>query len=153
MTHVGSVPELVADAQRVLGDDDPVLVAGAFYLQGFMKQTVGNPPPGALADGEDVDTWRRAAELQPMTMRLIVAVTATKIHVLTWETGDHPQRIVASFTRATTTATRKHYGTRRVLRLEDSATGAEMNLSASTGRMFPSTGPDDEVLAELLRSS
>lgn len=138
MTHVGSVDDLVADAQRVLGDGEPVVVAGAFCLQGFMKQTVGDVPGGEAA--------KRVAELQPMPTRLIVAVTATKIYVLTWETGDHPQRIVASFSRATTTATRKHFGPRRVLRLEDSATGAEMNLSASTGSVFPSTGPDNEVM-------
>jgi hypothetical protein len=145
MTHVGNEAELIADAQRVLGDDEPVLHAGSFCLQGFMKQTVGNVPGGEAA--------KRAAELQPMTMYLIVAITPTKIHVVSWYTGDRPQRIVASFQRATTTAKIKHWGPRRVLSLKDMRTGAEMNLGATTGRMFASYGPDEAVLTELVPST
>jgi hypothetical protein len=145
MTHVGHEDELIADAQRVLSDDEPVLQAGAFCLQGFMKQTVGDIPGGEAA--------KRAAELQPMTTRLIVAVTPTRIHVLTWYTTDLGQRIVASFDRPTTTAKIKHWGPRRVLSLHDSATGAEMNLSATTGHGFPSAGPDEAVLAALLATA
>jgi hypothetical protein len=142
MTEVGNEDELIADAQRVLGDGDPVLHAGSFGLQGFMKQTVGEVPGGEAA--------KRAAELQPMTTRLIVAVTATKIQVITWYTGDLPQRIIASFSRATTTARIKHWGPRRVLSLEDWATGAVMNLGATTGKMFASLGPDEAVLTALV---
>ena len=56
MTDVGSVTELSANAQQVLGDEESAVGAGVFGLQGFMKQTVGDPPPGALAEGEDVVT-------------------------------------------------------------------------------------------------
>ena len=140
MTHAGNEHEMSADAEAVLRDGDPVLAAGAFGLQGFMKQTVGGPPSAA----------RDAAELRPLTTRLIVAVTATKVHVLNWDEGDNDHRLVASFDRATTTASIKHFGFGRVLRLEDAATGAEMNLRASTGPMFPSSGPDADVIAALV---
>jgi hypothetical protein len=145
MTHVGHEDELIANAQEVLGDGEPVLHAGSFGMQGFMKQTVGEVPGGEAA--------KRAAELQPMTMRLIVAVTATKIHVLTWLTTDLRQRVVATFDRATTTAKIKHWGPRRVLSLVDAATGAEMNLGATTGRMFASFEPDQAVLDALVPSA
>jgi hypothetical protein len=139
VTHAGNETELIADAQAVLGDTDPVLHAGAFCLQGFMKQTVGGAP----------SPEKDAAELRPMTTKLIVAVTATKIHVLNWDEGDNERWVVATFDRATTTGTIKHFGLTRVLRLEDSATGAEMNLQV-VGRLFAQSGPDANVLAALV---
>jgi hypothetical protein len=70
---------MIVDAEAVIGDGDPVLHAGAFGLQGFMQQTVGGPPSAA----------KDAAELRPLTTKLIVAVTATRIHVLNWDEGDN----------------------------------------------------------------
>jgi hypothetical protein len=57
--------------------------------------------------------------------------------------------VVASFDQAATIGTIKHFGLTRVLRLEDSATGAEMNLQV-VGRIFAQSGPDPAVLAALV---
>ncbi len=57
---------------------------------------------------------------------------------------------MASFDRPTTTASIKHFGFGKVLALADSASGARMNLRATTGRVFAQSRPDAAVLAALV---
>ena len=140
MRKSGDEPALIADAEGAVADGDPVLHAGVFGLQGFMSQTVGGPPSAA----------KDAAEKRPLTTKLIVAVTATTVHVVNWDEGDNERRVVASFDRATTTARIKHFGIAPVLSLSDRATGARMNLRASVGGLFAASGPDQDVIRVLV---
>ena len=88
-----------------------------------------------------------------MTLKLIVAVTASRIHILNWDDRVTGRRGVASFDRSTTSVKVKHFGLSRIVTIEDSASGARMTLHASASPIAAQSGPDKHVLAELTQTA
>lgn len=165
MSEVGNENELIADAQQVIGDGETVRKAGVFGLQDLMHPMIAGQTVGALAGHALAGTEgavagvllggllarKAAAEERGVTLKLIVAVTDTKVHVLNWD-NDQENRLVATFDRATTTVTVKHFGLSRIVTIDDSATETQMKLHASASRVMAQSGPDADVLTELTRS-
>ncbi len=165
MPAVGNETELIAEAQQVLGHEEIVLSAGVFGLQDLTYDMVYGGIAGGVAaemiGGEEVAAVgtlfgsllakKAAAEAQGVTLKLIVAVTAARIHVLNWNdsAGD---RQVASFNRATATVKVKHFGLSRIVTIDDAASGAHMKLHASASPLTAQTGPDQDVLAALTQT-
>lgn len=163
MPAVGNQTELIADAQQELGHEEIVLNAGVFGLEDLTHDMVYGGTAGGLAasmiggaEATAVGTLfgsllakKAAAEARGVTLKLIVAVTAGRIHVLNWDdrAGD---RQIACFNRATATVRVKHFGLSQIVTIDDAASGARMKLHAS--RVGEQSGPDAEVLAALTKT-
>lgn len=166
MPHVGDEAELIANAQPVVGVE-PIISAGVFGLQDLMLPWIAGGTAGGLAAGQlggamagaagillgNLAAKHAAAKRAGVTLKLTVAVTASKIHVINWGDADDPTRIVASFDRETTTADVRKFGLSRIVALHDVATDTEMRLHASVARWTSQSGPDQDVLAELARTA
>lgn len=165
MTRVGNESALIEKAQAVIGDE-PVLVAGMFGCQDLVASQVAGGTLGAmtlaqaspLAAGAGVAVGgyaMRAAEARSegMTLKLLVAVTASAIYVLNW-TDDHGLDAVHQrFDRATTTVKVDHFGLSRIVTLADTASGAQMRLHGSAAKYMHQSGPDTAVITELSRAA
>ena len=94
-----------------------------------------------------------AAKRAGVTLKLVVAVTATQIHVINWGDAEDATRIVKTFDRAATTADVRKFGLSRIVTLHDTDNGTEMRLHASVAPWTSQSGPDTHVLAELSRTA
>jgi hypothetical protein len=155
--------DLVDAATTILGPDDPVLAAGIFGLQD-QPVAVGAASVAGAAAGRELDgalgaglggavaihTTREAlAASQGLTVRMLVAVTATRIHVLDWVTGSGPTRELLSFDRSTTRVQVTTFGLSRRLHLADPTAGSDLALTGTTA-LFSAEAPGDKaVLREL----
>lgn len=163
MPAVGNETELIAEAQQVLGHEEIVLSAGVFGLADLMHDMVYGGTAGGLAASMVAGNGagaagvlfggllakHAAAKERGVTLKLIVAVTATKIHILNWDDGPGDDRQVACFNRATATVKVKHFGLSRIVTIDDAASGAHMKLHASASRAMAQSAPDQDVLAAL----
>ncbi|MBK5287750.1 MAG: hypothetical protein JJE46_04705 [Acidimicrobiia bacterium] len=155
---------LIQNAQAVLGDER-VLAAGTFALQDLVyAQAAGLTAGGLLAESlpgaadaaasvaASRTAVKAAAAAQGVTVKLIVAVTDAHIYVMKWGPEPTNDRIVHTFGRATTAVKITKFGLSRVVHLEDSSTGEEVELHASVARWTRQSGPDKHVL-ELLAAA
>lgn len=162
MRHTSDEAGLVADAEAVLGEH--VVAAGVFGLQNLlgaemiggvaggvgMSAAVGGAAAGAIGAGLGGALLTKAAAAdQGATLKLIVAVTADRIHVLRWGHDTDPHRVIHTFTRATTTIALSTFGLSRIVSLSEPATGQHLQLHASVAPYLRQTGPDKHVLAVL----
>ena len=142
MTHIGNEPELIAKAQAVIGDD-PVLVAGVFGCEELVASQVAGGTLGAMALGHANPlasgigaavggyTLRAAdARSQGMTLKLVVAVTASTIYVLNWSDDHGLDAVYRQFDRSSTTVAVKHFGLSRIVTLTDPATSDRLGSTA-----------------------
>ncbi len=155
--------ELIAQAATVVGDE-VVLAAGAFWPNGVTRETmeagtVGGHRLGAVFGPNLGVTMALAgaftgrAEQDPtrydMAKPLIVAVTATRIHLIEPAADGAPTRTFKTFARATTSVQIKHRGMSRIVVLDDNATDQHFRLHASTAPYMKRSGPEKAVLAAL----
>lgn len=158
MTNARDEVELIAAAQQVVGDAATILSAGVFGPQDAMRTVVQGQTVGALVGGPLGAIVGGAAGRESygkehdITMKLIVAVTATKVYVITCA-DDAPSRIYETFDRATTTVGVKRVGVSRIVTLEDSAAGTLIRLHGAVARYLAQSGPDKDVLAELTKTA
>jgi hypothetical protein len=163
MTKVSNEDELKADAQAALGDGETVLAAGVFSLEALLGGTLAGTIVGGTAGqalggaagqlagvvaGAYAGREAMAAH-EGTTVKLILAVTETRLHLLRWGAGDASTREKMTFDRATTTVAVKKMGLSRIVTLDDSATGAHVSLHASVSAISAQSGPDKDVLALL----
>lgn len=157
--------ELIAKAQAALGSDHAVVAAGVFGLQdnyaaiaagGLVASSAadelhGGAVTGALAAGAAVHVTREVmAEREGVTVRMLVAVTETSIHLFALgQTGSDPKHELMRFERATTRCEESKFGASRHLKLTDSATGQELGLTGATGFLSSYAEGDKAVLAAL----
>lgn len=164
--YVGDEAELIANVQPVVGPE-PIVGAGVFGLQDLVLPWVAGGTAGGVLAGEAAGAMagvagvllgqlaakHAAAKRAGVTLKLVVAVTATKIHVINWGDASDTTRIVKTFDRSTTTADVRKFGLSRIVTLHDTATDTEMRLHASVARWTSQSGPDKDVLAELSRAA
>jgi hypothetical protein len=146
MTPTEQEAELIESAQPVLGDE-PIVAAGVFGLQHLVS--------GASASDADwfTDPEDDASVGSPADVELIVAVTTERILVIRWGHDPGPERIVGTFARATTEVEIARFGLSRMIKLEDPASGAHIELHASVSPAARRGGPDQHVLEELVRTA
>ena len=89
------------------------------------------------------------AERDGLTVRMLVAVTATDIHLLDWQTGRGTTRILRSLGRVSTDVTIKKLGLSRRVELLDHATGTDVHIVGTTAAFSPEAAGDKAVLALL----
>ena len=157
--------DLIAKAQQALGSNETVIASGVFGLQdnyaailvgGLAADAVANDLPGGAATdavpaGAGVHVARQVnAERQGVTVRMLVAVTQTHIHLLSLgAVGDDPGHEVFRFDRATTTCQESSFGASRHLTLTDSASGQEIGLTGSAAFFSAYAEGDKAVLRTL----
>ena len=175
MTHWNEA-DLIADAQAILGPDEDVLGAGIFGMANLaLGQTAGvvagaapGRRAGALLDGVGafIDNpllsgllagagayagshagTHATAAAQGVSVRLLVAVTAEKIHVLNQD--EKLETEVASFRRDAVDVSVKRLGASRFLTLTDTETGDKIELHGAVGWMSAQAAGDKVVLAML----
>ncbi|HEX4016746.1 MAG TPA: hypothetical protein VHX15_08420 [Frankiaceae bacterium] len=152
---------LQAKAARVLGGGETILAAGIFGLQtNYAAVTVGGVvgssllgggvAGGALGNAAGMHAGRELdAESKGVTVRMLVAVTATHIHVLDWVTGSGPTRELRSFDRSTTCVEVKKFGLSRRLHLQDKASGEALALTGSASALSAEAKGDKGVFKAL----
>lgn len=163
MGHVGDEAFLTDALARTLGTE--VLGAGIFGLQDLAYVQAAGDVAGGLAanlaaPGDALSAGlaagvgghlakEEAARRLGMTLQLVVAVTADDIHIINWETGDHPGGEVLRLPRATTEVKVTGFGLSKIVALKDTASGTGMTLHATAAPFRPQSKPDAHVLGLL----
>ncbi|MEV7694823.1 hypothetical protein AB0N73_15960 [Microbacterium sp. NPDC089189] len=153
--------ELIAEAATLLGDGEDVLAAGHFGLADLARAQVLGGTVGAVADpaadplaqavaagAGGFTAVRLAAEEAGVTVKLVVVVTPTRIHVLNRDTDGRLATRVASFERDTVDIRVEKLGASRYLTLTDEA-GEELRLHGSVG-FLSAQAPGDKAVLDLL---
>jgi hypothetical protein len=150
---------LHAKALAVLGPHETIVATGIFGLRNnYMALTAGGVAGSMLAPGlagvlGNAVGMRAAQNINAhgkgVTVRMLVVVTPTHIHILDWMTGSGPRQVLRSFDRGNTTVEIKKFGLSRHLNLEDRLTGDSLALTGSTSGISPEGKGDKEVLAVL----
>jgi hypothetical protein len=154
---------LVAEATSVLGDDPPVLAAGVFGLAGLVTAATGGLVAGSMIGGltdsiagqvggallGDIAAKHAYAESKGATLQLVVAVTATHIHVLNRDPGERLAAALATFERETCEVTVRKFGLSRRVELRDTTGGEALSLTGTTARLSP-LAKGDRLVLELL---
>ncbi len=164
MSHNGNEEELVAEATGILEQidglvDTAVLAAGVFSLANLVvAQTAGlmtGSAVSSVAGGSAITdavssvaaskvATTAAAAAQGASVRLVVAVTDSAIHVLNKEgTGSEPE--LSRFDRSTVEVTVQKFGLSRILHLLDPDTGAAIELHGSVSPLSAQSKPDKLV--------
>ena len=157
--------ELIAKAQQALGPDETVVTAGVFGLQddyaavtvgGLAGSAVAQELPGgvttqAVGAAAGIHVARELnAESQGVTVRMLVAVTPTHIHLLSLgAVSNEPGREVLRFDRSTTTCAQTSFGASRRLKLVDSTSGQEIGLTGSAA-FFSAYAEGDKAVLQAL---
>lgn len=152
--------ELKAEAAQVIGADEQILAAGVFGLQDDYGQiAVAGVATGAAAGALQVDSAaaqgalaglsvaaaREAhAQQEGVTVRMLVAVTPTRIHVLDRSATGQTQRELLSFDRAETAVQITKFGLSRHLNLAHG--DQRIGLTGSTAPFSPEAAGDKLVL-------
>jgi hypothetical protein len=150
---------LLAKASDILGASETLVAAGIFGLQDNYLALTADGAVGSAALGggavENVAGMHVARDLNAaahgVTVRMLVAVTASHIHVLDWQTGSGPTRLLRSFERAGTAVEVKKFGLSRRLQLHDRVSGDALALTGSASRLSAEAKGDKAVLAALAR--
>jgi hypothetical protein len=151
---------LTAKANSVLGASEPFVAVGIFGLQdnylalaaggSFGNAVAGGVIGGAIGNAAGMQLGRELnAQAKGVSVRMLVAVTPTRIHVLDWVTGSGPTRELRSFDRANTDVEVKKFGLSRHLHLHDRRTGDELKLTGSTSALSAEARGDKAVFAAL----
>lgn len=141
-----SEQDLLAEATTSIGGTDQVLAAGVFGLQDLLHAAMVGAAAGgvvgASAGGDagnvagavlgGIAAKRAYAESQGTTLQLIVAVTATRIHVLNRDSGGRLPEVVATFDRPTCEVTIAKMGLSRIVHLKDTTSGETLVLTGTT---------------------
>ena len=154
---------LVAEATAVLGDDPPVLAAGVFGLAGLLTAATGGLVAGSMIGDlgggiatqiggavlGDLAAKHAYAESKGASLQLLVAVTATHIHVLNRNPGERLAASLATFERAHCEVTVRKFGLSRRVELRDTTGGEALSLTGTTARLSP-LAKGDRLVLELL---
>lgn len=155
---------LRAKAVSILGDAEPVVAAGIFGMQdnylaltagGVVGSSVAGGVGGGVAGGVagNVLGMHAARELNAqshgVTLRMLVAVTPTQIHILGWQTGSGPTQLLRTFDRSATSVEIKKFGLSRRLHLTDRNSGDSLALTGSASALSAETKGDKAVLTAL----
>ena len=151
---------LRAKASAILGVPEPIVAAGIFGLQdSYLAVTAGGVAGSSVLGGVANDVLGNVAgmhaaralraDAQGVTVRMLVAVTPTHIHVLDWITGSGPTQLLRSFDRATTSVEIKKFGLSRRLHVHDTVSGDSLALTGSTSAISAEAKGDKAVLAAL----
>ncbi len=89
------------------------------------------------------------AENHGVTVRMLLAVTPTQLHILDWQTGSGPTRLLRTFPRATTSVEVKKFGLSRRLHLTDRNSGESLALTGSASALNAEAKGDKAVLKAL----
>lgn len=162
-----SPDDLAAAAQAFLADGETVLGAGVFGLQddyaavavagaatglAVDAATSDDPVAGALAAGITVHATRDAvAKAKGLAVRLLVAVTPTRIHILDYPDSGRPSVEYMSFDRATAVVQITKFGMSRHLNLADPGSGQQIGLTGSTA-FFSQVAAGDKMVLHLLEN-
>jgi hypothetical protein len=161
---MNSSTELISKSRTILGDDSEIVAAGIFGLQddpltvsaaGVVGSGVGdlitNNPVMAAAGGAGAMHAARAgvAASQGLTVRMLVALSDTRIHILDWLTGAGPTRELFSFELTRTEVRVKKFGLSRRLTLRDTVSGRSLALTGTTA-FFASESKGDKSVLRLL---
>lgn len=162
MSKKGNEEELIANAKEALGDDAEILAAGVFGCQDLMKASVGGGILGAFA-GQDlggavgaglgaalggIAARKGVAESRGETLKLVVAVTPSQIHIMNWGDGSAEERHDIVFERSSVDIKIKKMGLSRIIELHDPETDAFFRLHGTTG-LGSQAGPDKHVMEVL----
>lgn len=154
----------IAEAQELLGSGERVEAAGIFGLQddykaialgGLATATVtpdgGGPAFAGIGTAANLEITRhREADAQGVTVRMLLAVTASQIHVFSMkEFGGGPQQLLMSFDRGRTQVEVKRFGLARRVKLTDPETGQHLGLTGNTARFTYGAKGDKAVLEAL----
>ena len=152
--------ELISEAQQVLGEDEKILAAGIFGLQDdYGKIAIAGVATGTVAGLAGLDspleqgvaagaaihaTREHEASEEGVTVRMLVAVTPTTIHVLDRSATGSTSRELRSFDRQTTAVQITKFGLSRHLNLADG--DKHIGLTGSTAPFSPEASGDKLVL-------
>jgi hypothetical protein len=152
--------ELKAEAAQVIGVDEEIIAAGIFGLQDdYAKIAVAGVATGAVESALHLDSPAAAglggvvaieasrqvhAKEEGVRVRMLVAVTPSRIHVLDRSTTGSTQRELMSFDRADTAVQITKFGLSRHLNL---AQGEQrLGLTGSVAAFSAEAGGDKLVL-------
>ncbi|UDY35997.1 hypothetical protein [Dermatobacter hominis] len=156
--------DLINQAATVLaGIDEPIRAAGIFghanpsnlelaVAGGAAASVPGSSDPllGAVANVTAMQAVATAdAARDGLTVRMLLAVTDSRIFVLDWATGDGATRVLATLDRATTDIEVRHFGLSRRVELTDHASGRVLHLVGATAAFSPEAAGDKAVLRVL----
>ncbi|KLR62590.1 hypothetical protein IMCC26207_10283 [Actinobacteria bacterium IMCC26207] len=161
-------PELIAKAEQILGVEastpDPVLAAGIFGLQddyaatavasvagaGIAEAVTENSLAAGVGAGVAIHATRTArAGSQGLTVRMLVAVTDSSIHILDWVTGSGPTKKLLTFDRGNTEVQITKFGLSRHVNLRDTGAGTSLALTGTT-LAFSAEAKGDKLVMHLL---
>ncbi len=156
--------ELKSAAQQVIGTGEQVVAAGIFGLRDNYTVIVAGGlaadvaisglPNSAITSGVAGAAGTYAARVinaksKGVTVRMLVAVTASKLHILALPSvGNRPERELMVFERAGMTSKVTKFGLSRRLTLADSA-GQELPLTCSAAPWTSYASGAKAVLAAL----
>jgi hypothetical protein len=89
------------------------------------------------------------AKSHGVTLRMLLVVTPRQIHVLDWQTGSGPTRLLRSFDRGSTIVEVKKFGLSRRLHLQDRISGDSLALTGSASALSAEAKGDKAVLSAL----
>jgi hypothetical protein len=154
--------DLIAEAQGLVGANEVIEAAGPFGLQDNYRDiavsglAAGSLAPdnalgGAITGGAGVAMGQEMnARDQGVTVRMLVAVSATRIHVFALSQMDkHPGRELMVFERERTDVELKKAGLEKHLNLRDRESGQHLGLTGSTARIAYGSKSTKAVLAAL----
>lgn len=158
--------DLLAAAGEILGSSEEILAVGTFELQddqgALMVSDVATAGatgvPGIVprlargAQGTASLERKAVAGTQGSAMRMLVAVTASRIHVLGWDGAGHAAHELMGFPRATTAVQITKFGVSRHVNLADTRSDQRLGLTGSTAP-FSREASGDKLVVHLLSGS
>jgi hypothetical protein len=154
--------ELQREAAQIIGTDEEILAAAIFGLQDdYAKIFVAGAATGTAAmvaglegplaagaiGGVTIHAERaQNAASEGVTVRMLVAVTPTAIHLLDRTGLGETTRELMRFDRATTAVQVTKFGLSRTITLADEAAGKRIGLTGSTAFYVPEAAGDKLVL-------
>jgi len=153
---------LIAEATAIIGTDEPVLAAGVFGLSELSAGQVAGGTAGAVGGGlvgggllaaigsiiGSTAGTQAAAAAAGVSVQLLVAITADRIHVLDRDAAAGTPE-AATFDRAAVVATVEPLGASRRLTLTDPSSGEQLHLHGSVGWISAQAAGDTVVLGLL----
>jgi hypothetical protein len=113
-----------------------------------------NPVVAGVGSAASVHATREfAAASKGLTVRMLVAVTSSRIHVLDWRTGTGPSRELVWFDRASTDVRVSKFGLSRRVRLTDTRAPRTVSLTGTTAFFASESKGDRSVLRTLKAAS
>lgn len=147
-------------ADDPIGRDEAVLAAGVFghampsnaelAVAGGAAASLPHGGNGVVEAVENVTAIAAVrqmdAERDGLAVRMLVAVTATRIYLLDWSATKGATRILRTFSRVTTEVSVKKFGLSRRVELLDHSTGADAHIVGTTAAFSPEAAGDKAVM-------